>query len=323
MIVVRIVPVRTLRRSPSITVVIPCYNYGRFLPTVVYSALGQTGVDAHIVIVDDASTDGSADVAREIAKVESRVRVVVHEENVGHIRTFNDGLRLVDTEYVTLVSADDVVAPGALARACALMEAHPRVGLVHGKTVWFSTEDDMHPTGLSFLQVWTIWRGEEWIERAAREGRNPVMSPEAVMRTDALRSVGEYDPRMLHTSDLDMWLRTAARWDVGWIRGSVQAYYRMHGGNMHVVDHGSEAKNLSGLLDAFETLVSPDVVSVLPRGPELLQIARTAIGMRAIETAERESQTAGASDLAAVALRAVPALVDRASAVGGPAGAGG
>ena len=76
----------------TVSVVIPCFNYARFLRSSVHSALSQTGVDVDVVIVDDESTDGALDVARGLAAEYPAVRVLAHETNQGPVATFNDGL---------------------------------------------------------------------------------------------------------------------------------------------------------------------------------------------------------------------------------------
>ncbi|MGZ4476136.1 MAG: glycosyltransferase family 2 protein, partial [Nocardioides sp.] len=121
-----------LRTRPRVSVVVPCYNYGRYLPDAVGSALDQSGLDVDVLIVDDCSTDDSAAVALRLADADPRVRLLRHETNRGHIQTYNDGLAAVTGDYVVLLSADDLLTPDSLTRAVALMEAHPRVGLVYG-----------------------------------------------------------------------------------------------------------------------------------------------------------------------------------------------
>src|ERR1035437_10076075 len=76
----------------SVSVVIPCYNYGHFLLDAVNSALDQADVDVRVLIIDDASPDGSAQVARQIAGSDPRVEVVVHQVNRGNLATYNEGL---------------------------------------------------------------------------------------------------------------------------------------------------------------------------------------------------------------------------------------
>src|SRR3954447_11941846 len=109
----------------SVSVVIPCYRYGHFLEAAVNGVLDdQDGVDVRVLIIDDASPDDSAGVAREIASRRPQVEVRVHEVNQGNIATFNEGLLdWADGDYCTLVSADDRATPGSLARAAALLDA--------------------------------------------------------------------------------------------------------------------------------------------------------------------------------------------------------
>ncbi len=117
----RLAPARRAVTRPTVSVVIPCYNYGRYLPECVASVTAQPGVELEIIIVDDASTDGSQDVARALAAADPRIRLLLHAENARHIITYNDGLALATGDYVVLLSADDLLAPGSLARSTSLM----------------------------------------------------------------------------------------------------------------------------------------------------------------------------------------------------------
>jgi glycosyltransferase involved in cell wall biosynthesis len=295
-------PVRSGRMA-GVTAVIPCYNYGHYLPHAVESVLGQPGVDARVIIVDDCSTDDSLAVARRLASRDSRVTVIAHAVNAGHIATYNDGLDAVTTEYLTLVSADDLVAPGALGRAAELMNAHPRVGMVYGQPVEFTTEPPVSDRDSRAPLTWTRWRGAEWIRIACRRGRNFILSPEVVMRTAAVRQIGGYSAALPKSGDLEYWLRTASEWEVGRVNGRVQAFYRQHGGNMHEKEYSTMAADLEHRLLAFRFLDSGD--------PSLVRSARRALSREAIGIAVREFETGGdarvASDLLAAAVDIRPA----------------
>ncbi len=227
----RITRPRPLATRPSVTVVVPCYNYGHHLAEMAAWVLDQPGVDIRISIVDDASSDGSGELAAALARSDERISVLQHEQNRGHIQTYNDGLSRVRTDYVVLLSADDLLPPGAISRAVALMEHHPRVGLVYGHARSFSGEP---PLPRKRLRNWTIWSGTRWIGASARQGRCFVVSPEVVMRTKALQSCGLYDLRLPHSGDFDMWLRTGLEWQIGRVNGPDQALYRVHESNMHL-----------------------------------------------------------------------------------------
>ena len=128
--------------APRVSVVIPCYRYGGYLPDAVASVLDQDGLDIDVLVVDDASPDDSAEVAHRLAAADPRVSVMVHERNAGHIQTYNDGLSRATGDYVVLLSADDLLPRNALTRAVALMEAHPRVGLVYGYARSFTEQPE-------------------------------------------------------------------------------------------------------------------------------------------------------------------------------------
>jgi glycosyltransferase involved in cell wall biosynthesis len=216
----------------SVSVVIPCYNYGHLLDEAITSVLDdQEGVDVRVLIIDDASTDDSADTARKIAAREPRVEVIVHAINKGHIATYNEGLLgWADGDYCVLMSADDRLTPGALRRATEFLDARPNVGFVYGNVLWFL---DGAPLPVAQMRVRgsLVWPGQLWLERRFRQGQTGISSPEVVVRTSLQKRVGGYDERLPHLGDAEMWMRLAAHADVGYLRAD-QAYYRRHAHNM-------------------------------------------------------------------------------------------
>jgi glycosyltransferase involved in cell wall biosynthesis len=267
-----------------------------FLEEAVSAVLGQDGVDPRVIIVDDASPDDSASIARALAAADSRVTVVVHDTNKGHIQTYNDGLALVETEFVTLVSADDLLTPGALRRACALMRSHPSVGLVYGLPLEFSEGRPRPQSTTRVPESWTIWGGREWIGWMARRGRCFILSPEVVMRTSALRQVGNYNAALPHSGDLEYWIRTASRWDIGRINGPAQAYYRVHQNNMHLTTFATMLVDFAGRRDAFNVLQTPEIEHVVADAARLNARARRAIARETLILATRDSHVATSGD---------------------------
>jgi glycosyltransferase involved in cell wall biosynthesis len=221
--------------------------------------LEQDGVDVDVLIVDDASPDGSAAVAEKLAADDPRVRVRVHEVNAGHIATYNDGLSNVDGEYVVLLSADDLLARGSLARSVALMEANPEVGFVYGFSPSFSALPLPQPR--STVSSWSVWDGPEWIEIICARAMNPVRTPDAVMRRSVLAAIGGYEPKLGHAGDLLMWLQAGARGAIGRVNGVDQAFYRTHGANMHVEVFGGELVDLDQKRQTFEVLFADDLLA--------------------------------------------------------------
>lgn len=231
----KVAPSPAPARRPTVGVIVPSYNYGHLLEGCVRSVLAQDdAVEPRVLVVDDLSSDDTAEVGARLAAADPRVTFVRHAINQGLIGTANEGLAWASgtTDYVVLLSADDFLTPGALGRAVAVMEAHPEVGMAYGHAPYFGDADDplSEPTG-----DWAgtdLWRGADWIARRCRSGHNCISSPEVVVRTAVQDAVGGYDPDCTHASDLNMWLRIAAVADVAYLRGVAQARYRVHADSM-------------------------------------------------------------------------------------------
>jgi hypothetical protein len=190
---------------------------------------------------------------------------------------------VVTGEYVVLLSADDLLAPGALARATALMSAYPAVGLVYGRVVDFVEEP---PPPRTDARSWTVWSGTSWIADRCRTGRNALRSAEAVMRTSVLHKVGGYRADLPHAADFAMWLAAATVSDIGYVGGADQAYYRVHQANMHHavfdVDRADGlVRDLSERLACFETVLTD------PGTADLLAQARRSLAAEALILAIR------------------------------------
>jgi cellulose synthase/poly-beta-1,6-N-acetylglucosamine synthase-like glycosyltransferase len=97
----------------AVDLVVPCYNYARFLSRCISSILSQADVDVRVLIIDDTSSDDTPEVGLRLAAMDSRVKFRRHEQNRGHIATYNEGLlEWATAKYSMLISADDLLAPG-------------------------------------------------------------------------------------------------------------------------------------------------------------------------------------------------------------------
>jgi len=283
--------------SPAtVTVVIPCYNYGRFLPAAVGSAISQTSVTVDVVIVDDASTDDSLAVARRLEAIQPGLTVLAHQRNCGPVDTFNDGLAAATGEFLVRLDADDLLTPGSLARAVAVMRAFPSVGLVYGHPIHFA--GDARPAARMVPSRWTIFPGKEWLRDRCRSGLNVITSPEVLMRKSVVDVTGGQRP-LRHTHDMEMWLRMAAFCDVAYIHGADQAWHREHADSLSA-KHVDALRDLVERREAFDVLFSGPVGSMRGAG-ELHAMAMEALATDAVELASREFDH----------FRADPGLVDR------------
>jgi glycosyltransferase involved in cell wall biosynthesis len=231
------------RRVPRVDVIVPCYNYGRFLRACLGSVLDQTGCQVRALVIDDCSTDDSLDIARAIAAEDSRVQVLAHAVNRGHIATYNEGIEWLASDYMLLLSSDDMLAPGAFARAIDMMEAEPSISFVWGPAIQFSQETELstqlehrpQPPGRGRLL-----RGPDFVRGFCLKPVNSIETATAIVRTCLQKKVGGYRPELPHAGDMEMWLRLAAHGDVG-VLPDVQAYTRIHARNMR---HGYKADRM-------------------------------------------------------------------------------
>ena len=128
----------TLPPAPRVSVIIPCYNYGRFLREAVASAAAQTLGDIEIIIIDDGSTDDTPDVIESIEDRRIRTRRI---PNCGVSAARNAGLDMARGEFIAFLDADDRWHADKLERQVALMDAEPDVAMVFSDLRRFSEED--------------------------------------------------------------------------------------------------------------------------------------------------------------------------------------
>jgi len=218
-----------------VDVIVPCYKYARYLRECVESILGQSLTDVRVLIIDDASPDHTPEVAAELTARDKRVEYRRHSVNHGHIATYNEGLDWAAGDYTLLLSADDLLTPGALLRAVRLMDAHPEVGFVYGRAIVFNTGESLpQPGTVSGECEWQIWDGFDWLEAMCESCDNSIYSPEAIVRTRLQRELGGFREELPHTGDWEMWMRFAAHAAVG-ILDADQAFHRLHGHNMNLM----------------------------------------------------------------------------------------
>lgn len=265
----------------SVDVFVPCYGYAHFLRDSVGSILDQSIRDLRVLIIDDASPDHTAEVAAELCREDPRVEYVRHETNLGHIATYNEGIEWASADYMLLLSADDIVLPGALDRAAALMDAHPEVSLTYGRSIWFQhelpvprlldSEASLHSPyagrggKLNLFQFerlneghidvspkrYEIMDGVQFIAR--NRHANQVHTVTAVVRTETQKRVGQYKAELPHAGDMEMWFRFAVHGKIGFLH-AYQGATRLHGKNMSTHQFGEAMADLQQrrlLMDSF------------------------------------------------------------------------
>jgi glycosyltransferase involved in cell wall biosynthesis len=207
--------------GPLVSIVIPCYNSSRTLGEAIDSALGQIHPCVEVIVVDDGSTDNTAQVC---AGYGNRIRLV-SQPNTGLSAARNAGVQVAQGEYVTLLDADDLLLPECVSRRLAILEANPDIGLVAG---WFrEIERDGKPVDRipELRKVWV----EQPFRQAVRRNWGPPVG--WTFRRQAFRRVGGFDPFLRSCEDWDFVIRVAARYAIGY-DPTPQVLYRKGSGQM-------------------------------------------------------------------------------------------
>lgn len=261
----------------SVDVVIPNYNYGHYLRDCAGSVLSQDVDRLRVLIIDNASVDDSAHIARAIAASDPRVELRLREVNKGPHASFNEGVDWAQSDYFLILCSDDFLAPGALSSAIDLMEQRPDVHLTHGATS-FLVEDATFDGTIAQSAAWHIMDGPSFLKDICRSGRNYISGPTVVVRTSAQKRIGHYNPELTHTDDLEMWLRFGLHGSIA-ATTRVQAAARVHAFNQSATVSNLREWNIE-FEAAFTSFLTKDGAS-LPNSAELLQSARRTLSDRA------------------------------------------
>jgi glycosyltransferase involved in cell wall biosynthesis len=185
-----------------VTVLLPLFNAARYIEAALDSLLAQTFTDFDVLIIDDGSTDESAEIAAQYAARDSRFRLIRHAENRGIVPTLNEGLDLITSPFIARMDADDIALPTRLHDQVAYLDAHPECVVVGG---WVDLIDD---AGRNIRVVKTPVTHDA-IDRFHLQGHTSIVHPAATIRRTAIVALNGYDPKMVVAQDLDLWLRLA------------------------------------------------------------------------------------------------------------------
>jgi len=199
--------------STLISIIIPTYNRVSDVQRAIDSALAQTHQPCEVIVVDDGSTDATPEL---LAGYGPRLRSL-RQENQGRSAARNEGLKIARGEYVVFLDSDDALLPHMAETQLAYLQVHPQMAFVHG-------------------QAWMTDAGGKRTEPPVLMGASldPTRPPfaslvmgqslllhTALIRRSALDSVGDFEVGLDVSEDWDLWLRLAARYDVGFTSGAL------------------------------------------------------------------------------------------------------
>jgi Glycosyl transferase family 2 len=203
--------------SPRVTVILPTFNAGRYLEPAVRSVLNQTWRDFELLVLDDGSSDTSAEVLGRLAAEDRRI-VNRRRENRGLAATLNELITLARGEYVARMDADDLCYPDRLRLQVQFLDNSPSHVAVGGRVVLI--DDDGEQIGIRD----DMPCGAAQIDAMLLAGEWPVVHPTLMVRRAILIAVGCYNERFRANEDHDLFLRLSEAGPVSNLPDVVLAY---------------------------------------------------------------------------------------------------
>jgi glycosyltransferase involved in cell wall biosynthesis len=239
--------------APLVSVCVPVYNAQAFVASTLDSVLAQTLSDWELIVVDDASTDGSWPIVQRYG-ADPRVRVKRHPVNRGAATTWNEVLGMAAGRYVKLLCSDDLIVPYCLAHQVAALEAHPSAVLVAARRDIIDDRGKRLMRGRGLGRVRGLVPGLEARRALVRAGRNLFGEPSVVMfRRDDLMAVDGFDHRWRYTIDMATYSNVLERGDLVAIEETLASFRVSSTQWSAVLEHDQRAEHvrfLSELADA-------------------------------------------------------------------------
>jgi GT2 family glycosyltransferase len=183
----------TLRMKAKVTIIIPCYNQGHFLPEALASLAHCDPALYSVTIVNDGSTDPVT--IRFLEQLDKNAFTVIHQTNKGLAGARNTGIRKADTDYVLLLDADNKIRSSFLDKGITVLDGDPQIAVLYGDGQFFGDESGIRKQAPFNLQKQML---VNYIDACA------------LVRTSVFEDVGYFDENMKDGwEDWEMWLRIA------------------------------------------------------------------------------------------------------------------
>ena len=233
---------------PKVSVIIPTYNRLPMLKEAVESVLAQDFKDFELIVVDDGSTDGTAD---EITHYGGRVKLLRHQENRGVSAARNSGILHARGKHIGFLDSDDLWVKGKLKTQVNFLDENPQYPLCYTDEIWIRRGKRVNP--MVKHAKFSGWILEKCLPLC-------IISPSsALMRKTLFSKVGLFDEALPVCEDYDLWLRVSVRFPIFFIDKKLIV---KRGG------HPDQLSNRSWGNDRFRVIALEKLLSDPSLGPE-------------------------------------------------------
>lgn len=228
--------------QPLVSVIIPSYNCATYLPEAIDSVLAQTYSNFEILVIDDGSTDQTAELLQAYSNQHDAI-TAIHQQNQGVAVARNHGIQQAKGEWVAFLDADDILLPDKLAAQLAVAAAHPAAGIIHSGWQRVDSQGNFQLN----VEPWY------WVPELTLEGWlrwKPVLPSAMLFQRQWLVQAGGFDRRFPPAEDTDLVLRLALMGcEAKWLP-QVTVKYRQH--DSSAMHKGlPQARSLSAVIDQF------------------------------------------------------------------------
>jgi len=203
------------KERPKVTVLMSVYNGAKYIREAIDSILNQTFKDFEFLIIDDGSTDSSAEIIRSYS--DPRIRLIQNEKNIGLTRSLNNCVKLARGEYIARQDADDISFPHRLERQVRFLDEHENVGVVSSSIVKINE-------GGEEIGTWRLSTDNDVIKQNLMRDINQFSHPSSMFRKKCAERVGAYREQLKASEDYDLWLRIAEEFEVSNIKEPLCKY---------------------------------------------------------------------------------------------------
>jgi glycosyltransferase involved in cell wall biosynthesis len=214
---------------PRVSIVIPSYNHARFLEACIGSVQEQIFSDWEIILIDDGSTDRSIEIAAEIARTESRLRVLRNEVNLGTYGTEAKGVELSSGEFIAILNSDDVWEPTKLAKQVEMLDEHPEVPLCY--TLGWLVDDSGTVHEEDVHADWPLEQIQDPLPFLLWENR--ILASSVLFRREA----ATFDPSLRYSGDWVALLKSSVKSPLACIPERL-SHWRQHDNNSYLRSEG-------------------------------------------------------------------------------------
>lgn len=243
--------------KPLITTIIPTYRRPKLLKRAILSVLNQTYPNFQVCIYDNASGDETAEIVKELAEKDSRIKYHCYPKNIG-VKTLNFGLSKINTLYFSILSDDDILLPDFYEKALNGFQRYPEASFIATQTI-ITTEKEIK--GISFndyeeklyqfpqsLLKMSDWKPSTWTG--------------ILFRKEVIKKIGLFDEQIGGSGDVDFLLRISSVFPYGVVKSPGAIFYV---NKLSLSSNWSMIEQIEGFKRILEKVKNSEVVPVLIR----------------------------------------------------------